>query len=88
MLGEEHLFTLKSMADLANTYHYQGKWIEAEHLQIQVMDMRKKLLGPEHPDTLTNMANIAATYYKQGKQIEAEQLIVEFMNIEKRMGIA
>jgi hypothetical protein len=35
------------------TYRNQGKWNEAEQLEVQVMDMRKKLLGAEHPDTLT-----------------------------------
>jgi hypothetical protein len=50
------------MANLASTYWNQGKWNEAEQLEVQVMDMRKKLLGAEHPDTLTSMANLASTY--------------------------
>jgi hypothetical protein len=41
------------MANLASTYRNQGRWNEAEQLEVQVMDMRKKLLGAEHPDTLT-----------------------------------
>jgi hypothetical protein len=41
------------MANLASTYWNQGRWNEAEQLEVQVMDMRKKLLGAEHPDTLT-----------------------------------
>ena len=32
-----------------------GNWENAEKLEVQVMDMRKKLLGAEHPDTLTSM---------------------------------
>ena len=36
--------------------------MKAEQLQVQVMDMKKKLLGPEHPDTLLNMGNLASTY--------------------------
>jgi len=31
-------------------------------LEVQVMDMRKKLLVAEHSDTLTSMANLAGTY--------------------------
>ena len=40
-----------SMGNLAGTYRNQGRWNEAEQLEIQVMDMTKKLLGAEHPDT-------------------------------------
>ena len=36
-----------------------GDWNNAEQLEVQVMDMRKKLLGAEHPHTLYSMANIA-----------------------------
>jgi hypothetical protein len=50
------------MANLARTYWNQGKWNEAEQLEVQVLDMRKKLLGAEHPDTLMSMGNLASTY--------------------------
>ena len=39
------------MRNLANTYQNQERWNESEQLQIQVMDVRKKLLGAEHPET-------------------------------------
>jgi len=32
------------MANLAATYTYQRRWNEAEQLEIQVLDMRKKML--------------------------------------------
>jgi len=51
--------------NLAGTYWNQGRWNEAEaaeQLEVQVMDMRKKLLGADHPDTLGNMGNLASTY--------------------------
>ena len=64
------------MTNLAVTYREQGRWNEAEHLQVQVMEMRKKLIGAEHPDTLNSMTNLAVTYYKQGRWNEAEQLEV------------
>ena len=55
-------------------------------LQIQVMDMRKKLLGAEHPDTLTSMGNLASTYKNQGRVCESEKLVLEVMNIKTRKG--
>ena len=63
LLGAEHPDTLLSMRNLASTYRNQGRWNEAEQLQVQVMDMTKKLLGAEHPDTLLSMENLAATYW-------------------------
>ena len=59
---------------------------EAEQLEIQVMDMRKKLLVAEHPDTLTSMGNLASTYTNLGRWNEAEQLELEVMNIKIRKG--
>ena len=44
LLGAEHPNTLISMGNLASTYSHQGKLNEAEQLQIQVMDIRSKLL--------------------------------------------
>ena len=48
----------------------------AEQLEVQVIDMRKKLLGTEHPHTLISMGNLASTYRNQGRWNEAEQLEV------------
>jgi tetratricopeptide (TPR) repeat protein len=50
------------MANLASTYSNQGRWKEAEELEVQVMETRKRVLGQKHPDTLTSMANLASTY--------------------------
>ena len=41
VLGVEHSDTLTSMGNLAGTYSGQGKWNEAEQLEVQVLDMRK-----------------------------------------------
>ncbi|KAF1949884.1 hypothetical protein CC80DRAFT_598520 [Byssothecium circinans] len=40
------------MANLASTYGNQGRWKEAEKLEVQVMETRKRVLGEEHPFTL------------------------------------
>ncbi|KIX00980.1 uncharacterized protein Z518_10046 [Rhinocladiella mackenziei CBS 650.93] len=65
VLGAEHPSTLTSMANLASTYRNQGRWQDAEELEVQVMETRKRVLGAEHPDTLTSMANLASTYRNQ-----------------------
>ncbi|KAK0628281.1 hypothetical protein B0T17DRAFT_460439, partial [Bombardia bombarda] len=60
------------MANLASTYRNQGRWAEAESLDLQVMEIRKivirlRVLGPEHPDTLTGINNLACTWKGQGR---------------------
>ena len=65
------------MANLASTYQNQGRWKEAEDLEVQVMETMKRVLGQEHPSTLTSMANLASTYRNQGRWKEAEDLEVQ-----------
>ena len=65
--------------NLASTYWNQGRWKEAEELEVQVMETRKRILGQEHPSILTSMANLASTYRNQGRWKEAEELEVQVM---------
>jgi hypothetical protein len=44
-----------------------GRYDEAEELQVQVMQTMKRALTDEHPDTLTSMGNLASTYRNQGR---------------------
>ncbi|KAM4055166.1 tetratricopeptide repeat domain-containing protein [Hirsutella rhossiliensis] len=36
------------MANLALTHRKQGRWKEAEKLEVQVMETRQRVLGEEH----------------------------------------
>ncbi|KAF2187933.1 hypothetical protein K469DRAFT_769813, partial [Zopfia rhizophila CBS 207.26] len=85
VLGADHPSMLTSMNNLALTYKDQGRWKEAEVLQVQVMEaskaeelevhvlrIRKRVLGADHPSTLSSMANLASTYWNQGRWIEPE----------------
>ena len=55
------------MGNLALTYSSQGRWKEAEELELQVIEIRKRLLGQEHLDTLISMGNLALIYSSQGR---------------------
>ncbi|KAH7168414.1 kinesin light chain 3 [Fusarium sp. MPI-SDFR-AT-0072] len=83
ILGLDHPSTLTSMGNLASTFWNQGRWEEAEKLDVEVMETCKEKLGPDHPDTLTSMANLASTYRNQGRWEEAEKLEVEVMEMSK-----
>jgi hypothetical protein len=80
-LGSNHPDTLSSMANLAATYVKQGRWNEAEKLEVDVINGRKAKLGSNHPDTLTGMANLAYTYWNQRKLDAAYSLL--FLVVEK-----
>ena len=73
------------MANLASTYRNQERWTEAEQIEVQVLETRKRVLGEEHPLTLTNMANLASTYSNQGRWTEAEKMFVQVMEMRKRV---
>jgi hypothetical protein len=79
----DHPDTLTSMAKLASTYRDQGKWEDAEKLQLQVVEASKTKLGANHPDVLTSMTNLAFIYRKQGKHEEAERLDSQVMEAKK-----
>jgi Tetratricopeptide repeat len=57
------------------TYRNQGRWKEAEELEVQVMETSLRVVGQEHPDTLTSMNNLAWTWKGQNRDIEALDLI-------------
>jgi Cdc6-like AAA superfamily ATPase len=69
----------------ASALYSDGRYREAEELEVQVMQTTKRVLGDEHPDTLTSMANLASTYSDQGRWREAEELEAQVMQTRKRV---
>ncbi|KAF2176927.1 hypothetical protein K469DRAFT_810815, partial [Zopfia rhizophila CBS 207.26] len=66
----------------------QGRWKEAEELEVQVMETRKRLLGAEHPDTLTSMYSLAYNWKDQGRHEQAIKLMEECVKLRIRiMGV-
>jgi tetratricopeptide (TPR) repeat protein len=69
----------------ASALYSDGRYDEAEELEVQVMQTMKRVLGNEHPETLLNIGNLAATYRNQGRWKEAEELEVQVMQTTKRV---
>ncbi|EHK22150.1 uncharacterized protein TRIVIDRAFT_131956, partial [Trichoderma virens Gv29-8] len=65
------------MANLASLYHAQGRYSEAEAMEVQVLDLRQELLGKKHPDTLFAIHNLAHTWKMQGRHHDALALMEE-----------
>ena len=72
------------MAGLAATCWNQGRWKEAEGLEVRVMETRKKTLGAEHPDTLASMHNLAFTWKSQSRSEEAISLMKNCFERQKQ----
>ncbi|KAH8675242.1 hypothetical protein BX600DRAFT_507495 [Xylariales sp. PMI_506] len=53
----------------------QGRFEEAEQLDIQALETKKTKLGVDHPDTLTSMENLAYTWQSRGHHEKALALI-------------
>jgi hypothetical protein len=69
---------------VADAYSLGGRWDDAEKLELQVVETRKRKLGADHPDTLTSMGNLALIYYRQGQWNAAQDLFVQVMDLSKK----
>jgi tetratricopeptide (TPR) repeat protein len=86
-LGEEHLETTTSYANLAANLSGQGKHREAQPLFQKALDLNKKLLGEEHPDTAQSYNNLAYNLDAQGKYKQAQPLHRKALDLHKeRLG--
>jgi len=61
----------------------QGKYLEAEQMYREVVEVRERVQGKEHPDTLTSMNNLATVLSDQGKYLEAEQMYREVVGVRR-----
>jgi len=79
------LTTIKD--SLAVIFTLRGLWQDAEELEVQVMETRKRVLGAEHPSTLISIANLAHTYYAQRHKSKAIRLMGDVVRCHiKRIG--
>jgi hypothetical protein len=77
--------TLNAISMVALAYKLRGRWKEAEKLEVQIMETRKKVLGLEHPAALSSMSNLVCIYRDQGRLAKAEELDVQVMEAWKKV---
>jgi hypothetical protein len=75
LLGDGDEEDVYSISMLATAYWLDGRWEEAEQLEMQVMETRKTKLGEDHPDRLSSMANLAFTCKSSGHNAQAIDLL-------------
>ena len=65
--AEESDERLAAASNLALARDSDGQYAEAERIQREVLDVRRRVLGDEHPDTLNSASNLATSLSGQGK---------------------
>jgi Tetratricopeptide repeat len=73
MLGTEHPNTLTSMNNLALVLQDQGKYGEAEQIQVMVVVGMLSIFGFEHPNSLTCRNTLLAIWEYRGIEGSASE---------------
>ena len=63
------------MINLATSMMQQGHYTDAEKLDLETLEMRRRILGPEHPDTALSVYNLAIVEERLGKRAAALNLL-------------
>lgn len=73
-LGENHVFTARSLHMVAIALWRKQKLIEAEGLLNKAADISKSVLGEDHEETMRCMADLTLILRHQGRWNEAEEI--------------
>jgi len=86
-LGLDHHYVSFSLNRLAELYHDQGRFTEAEPLYKKVLSIYEKKFGPDNLAVTTALNNLGLLYSNQGRYTEAEPLFKRALSIhEKDLG--
>jgi serine/threonine protein kinase len=86
-LGPDHRYTLRSVHNLAMSYHDLGRYADARRLHEETLARQRAGLGPDHPDTLRTMHSLANSYAALCRRDAALQLREETLALrQSRLG--
>ncbi|CAG9952042.1 unnamed protein product [Clonostachys rosea f. rosea IK726] len=71
------------MSSLSSILALQGRWAEAEAIELELVKISKATLGDSHRDTLNAMADLASTYRDQNRWQEAVELEEQILNTSR-----
>ena len=71
--------------NIGEYFRQTGKYIEAEKMYRQTLELKKEVLGDDHPDTLGSMNNLALVFRQQGKYAEAEMLQQQTLELTREV---
>jgi hypothetical protein len=70
---------------LAIALSAQCKYVEAEQMRREILEVQRRVLGPEHPETLASTGHLAVSLSSQGKHDEAERMQRELLEVRRRV---
>ncbi|RDW59873.1 hypothetical protein BP6252_12960 [Coleophoma cylindrospora] len=76
---------LTNVTNMASLYWEKERWEDAEKLDLQVIEIEKRVFGLDNLDTAKKMAKLASTYRYQGRLTEAEELESQVMEMRLRL---
>lgn len=76
---------LKKLYNLGDSYSEQGKYLEAEKIFKQALEVNVKLFGEKHPKIAYTLNNLGALYIDQGRYLEAESLLLESLKLHQKI---
>jgi tetratricopeptide (TPR) repeat protein len=84
-IGDEEPEMLSMRCGLSVCYREQGRWKEAEELQVRDLEICSRVLSEEDSVVLTGMANLSVIYIQQRKYDEAEELQERYLGLCSRI---
>lgn len=83
--GVEHPATLRNVLKRAVLFWNTNRWIEAEGLFEEALELGKRVEGPEHPNTMNTMTYLAVIYSRSCRLDEAEKLVKQALESQRRV---
>lgn len=72
-------------ATVGTIFYQEGRWKEAEELQVKVVETMVRLPGGKHSGMLTAIADLGTTYRERGRLEDAEELERQVMEARSEM---
>ncbi len=76
---------LRTASNLAEVFREQGRLDEAERLQRETLEIRRRVLGDQHPDTFSSLTNLAQVLDQLGHPDESEPLMRQVLAGRRRV---
>src|SRR5215510_6077595 len=83
--GPDARQTATALNNLALTYHYLARYMEAEPLYRRAIEIDERVFGKDHPNVATDYNNLAGLLQDQRKYDQAEPLLRRAMEIDEKV---
>ncbi|KAL7910912.1 P-loop containing nucleoside triphosphate hydrolase protein [Trichoderma velutinum] len=82
-LGDNHIKSITSMADLATIYYHLGRWKDGEELMVKSLRLQQEILGNKLWHTLRCKSVLATIYHYCSRYEEAKKLMLETLPLQQ-----